>query len=244
MFQIVGVASAFIAIFQGYYVAVEWTRIFNSTFMTVYTCVVFYVWIEGDANEKFFFIAWCFNIFGFMTFSGVTSISLPATPITLVATPIGILLESLFFSFALANRIKSEQLSVIDADEKEMKYLSRYQSRFDHALVGMYKMEVSGRVVLVVSDGIDACDYCDKSLPDFVLMDINMPNRDGLEATKYLRGRGCTVPIYALTAETSKEEIDKALGAGCDGFLSKPLDRALLFSVLIENILHRYPSER
>ena len=105
-------------------------------------------------------------------------------------------------------------------------------------------LKKTGVSVVVVSDGVEACDYCDKSLPDFVLMDINMPNCDGLEATKYLRERGYTIPIYALTAETSKEEIDKALDVGCDGFLSKPLDRVLLFSALAENILHKHPNEK
>lgn len=105
-----------------------------------------------------------------------------------------------------------------------------------------------GLDVVVVSDGVEACDYCDQcsktqDMPDFVLMDINMPNRNGLEATKYLRGKGHTVPIYALTAETSSIEVGKALDAGCDGFLSKPLDMAVLFSSLSENLLHQHPNE-
>jgi len=92
----------------------------------------------------------------------------------------------------------------------------------------------AGVDVVVVSDGVEACDSCDKALPDFILMDINMPNRDGLTATRYLRDKGYTVPIYALTAETSKEEINRAIDAGCDGFLSKPLNRKLLFNAMAE----------
>ena len=103
-------------------------------------------------------------------------------------------------------------------------------------------MKKTGVNVVVVSDGVEACEYCDKALPDFVLMDINMPNRDGLEATRYLREKGYSLPIYALTAEMSRVEIDKALDAGCDGFLSKPLDRKLLFSSLSENLTHQYPN--
>ena len=640
IFLAVAVASVLVASFHEVSIAIEWTRIINSIFMTIYIGIVFYVWMKGNVNAKYFFIAWAFNILGFMVFSGVTSTTLPATPLTLAATPMGILLESLFFSFALANRIKSEQSLVIAADEKDMKYMEQYQSAFNHALVGMYKMEVSGRVVsvnpamadmlgfddanglllhdmsifnvvfdggrqqlfevlekggitnnlcfrrcdgktvwvahsartivdisgkimhlegileditqtklkdlavrgkekeiarktiaeasthakseflanmnheirtplaaiigfseslkdenisardkenaielvvdssnillqlindildfskieagkldvekipvnicsvvndlrdefegkakhknlsldvvyrypipsdvlsdptriyqilsnlcanaikftdigsvvvvvswdedinklkfevidsgqglekevreklfqvfdqadtsstrqhggaglglaiskrlanimggdievlsksgtgsvftftvaakfppnmmwirtndlsapvhvnqatqipqlrgvvllaednivnqkliekvlkktgvdvVVVSDGVKVCDYCDESLPDFLLMDINMPNRNGLEATKYLRRKGYKIPIYALTAETAKGEIDKALDAGCDGFLSKPIDRALLFSALAENILHKHPNER
>ncbi len=92
----------------------------------------------------------------------------------------------------------------------------------------------AGVDVVVVFDGVEACDSCDMALPDFILMDINMPKRDGLTATRYLRDKGYTVPIYALTAETSKEEINKAIDAGCDGLLSKPLNRKLLFNAMAE----------
>ena len=95
-------------------------------------------------------------------------------------------------------------------------------------------LKKTGVDVIVVTDGVEACDTCDKALPDFILMDINMPNRDGLAATRYLRDKGYTVPIYALTAETSKEEINKAMDAGCDGFLNKPLNRNLLFKAMAE----------
>ncbi len=95
-------------------------------------------------------------------------------------------------------------------------------------------LQKTGVSVIVVSDGIEACDSCDRELPDFILMDINMPNRDGVTATRYLRDNGCTVPIYALTAETSKEEINKATDAGCNGVLSKPLNKKLLYRVMAE----------
>jgi len=65
-----------------------------------------------------------------------------------------------------------------------------------------------------------------------------MPVRGGLEATQYLREKKYAIPIYALTAETSKEEVNNALEAGCDGFLSKPLNRGLLFDVLSECLHH------
>lgn len=97
-------------------------------------------------------------------------------------------------------------------------------------------LKKTGVSVVVVSDGVEACDYCDSALPDFILMDINMPNRDGLEATRYIRDKGHTLPIYALTAETSKEELDKAIDAGCDGFLSKPLNKELLVNAMAEHL--------
>lgn len=95
-------------------------------------------------------------------------------------------------------------------------------------------LKKTGVDVIVVNDGLEACEYCDSNNPDFILMDINMPNRDGLEATKYLRDRLYTMPIFALTAETDKQKIDEALSAGCEGALSKPLDKQALYKTLAE----------
>ena len=88
----------------------------------------------------------------------------------------------------------------------------------------------------MANDGVEICNLCDIYLPDLVLMDINMPNMDGLSATKYLREKHYQIPIHALTAEVDKDEIDKALDAGCDGVLSKPLNKQNLYQVLEENI--------
>jgi len=95
-------------------------------------------------------------------------------------------------------------------------------------------LKKTGVTVVIANDGVEACEYCDKMLPDFVLMDINMPNRGGMEATEYLRDKGYVMPIYALTAETDKEEIDKMMTSGCQGFLKKPLNTQKLFGILQE----------
>ena len=63
-----------------------------------------------------------------------------------------------------------------------------------------------------------------------------MPRRNGVEATQYLRHQKYDVPIYALTAETSQSELDKAIGAGCNGILNKPLDRKKLYALLKEHL--------
>ncbi|OUS08027.1 hypothetical protein A9Q81_00740 [Gammaproteobacteria bacterium 42_54_T18] len=93
-------------------------------------------------------------------------------------------------------------------------------------------LKKTGVTVVIANDGLEACEYCDSTVPDFILMDINMPNRSGMEATKYLRDKGYVMPIFALTAETEKEEIDKMMIAGCQGFLEKPLNFQKLRSVL------------
>ncbi|QQS05195.1 MAG: response regulator [Fibrobacterota bacterium] len=77
--------------------------------------------------------------------------------------------------------------------------------------------------VKVVSNGLRALDEIERETWDLVLMDVHMPEMDGLEATRRLRERGVRVPIWALTASALDEERHQCLDAGMDGFLTKPI---------------------
>ncbi len=67
---------------------------------------------------------------------------------------------------------------------------------------------------------------------DLILMDVQMPVIDGLEATRILRSEGLTTPVIALTAHTMKEIQKRCLCAGCDGFLCKPLNQGTLLAAV------------
>jgi two-component system, cell cycle response regulator DivK len=62
--------------------------------------------------------------------------------------------------------------------------------------------------------------------PDLILMDLSMPEMDGLTATRYIRDIPALsgVPIVALTANAMDSDRDRSLEAGCDGYIKKPID--------------------
>lgn len=71
---------------------------------------------------------------------------------------------------------------------------------------------------------------------DVILMDLQMPVCDGLEATKTLRQRGFTRPILALTANAMKEERDKCISMGFNDYVSKPIDKKALCSAITQSL--------
>jgi DNA-binding NarL/FixJ family response regulator len=84
-------------------------------------------------------------------------------------------------------------------------------------LGGAPDLEVVGEA----ADGIEAVDVVEATLPDVVLMDIRMPRRDGLEATRLLLGSGRDVRIVVLTTFDADDMVLQALRAGASGFLLK-----------------------
>ena len=77
--------------------------------------------------------------------------------------------------------------------------------------------------VIRAGNGAEAVRLCAQTNPDAVLMDIRMPVMDGLEATRQIRSSGSQVPIIAVTAFAYDRDRQKALDAGCNEYLAKPL---------------------
>ena len=94
-------------------------------------------------------------------------------------------------------------------------------------LVGKRTLEKTGYVVQVAGNGREALQMLAASKFDLVLMDLEMPQMNGLEATRAIREReaesGQHIPILAMTAYATKEDQEKCLEAGADGYLAKPV---------------------
>lgn len=107
----------------------------------------------------------------------------------------------------------------------------------DNQRLFSFLLRKAGATVEVVSDGKQAIDTAlaarDAGRPfDVILMDIQMPNMDGRTATTHLRTVGYTGRIIALTAHAMSEDRERCLKAGCDEYVSKPIDRAHLISTI------------
>lgn len=89
-----------------------------------------------------------------------------------------------------------------------------------------------GLEIEVASNGREAVEMASRAEYDLILMDIQMPEMNGLDATRTLRQQGYTKPVFALTANVSKEDVENALEAGCNEHLVKPIDREQLFATL------------
>jgi len=96
-----------------------------------------------------------------------------------------------------------------------------------HRILTRYGLEV-----VIVDNGKEAIEKARMEQFDLILMDIQMPGLNGLEAAKKLREEGITTPIAALTAYAMPEDRARCLAAGCDDYISKPIDRDELKRVL------------
>ncbi len=108
---------------------------------------------------------------------------------------------------------------------------------------GMLAMD--RHIVTVANNGREAIEACEAQSFDLILMDVQMPEMDGTEATRRIRSlqgkTGGHVPIIALTANAMSGDREKYLSAGMDDYLSKPIGRNALAAALARNTPHVAP---
>jgi two-component system cell cycle response regulator DivK len=107
----------------------------------------------------------------------------------------------------------NERVLVVEDNEKNMKL-------FRDVLVA------TGYRTLEATSGREAVDLASEHTPDLVLMDIQLPDLDGLQALERLRAdaRTATIPVVALTAQAMRGDRERFLAAGFDGYVSKPVN--------------------
>ncbi|MEO5333307.1 MAG: response regulator [Magnetococcus sp. YQC-5] len=104
--------------------------------------------------------------------------------------------------------------------------------------LAIIRLEQRGHRVCVAEDGLLALQALERQAFDVILMDLQMPNMDGIEATKTIRSRETQmdppahIPIIALTAHSMADDRAKCIAVGMDDYVSKPIDFSHLYEVL------------
>ena len=103
-------------------------------------------------------------------------------------------------------------------------------------------LEKLGFAATLANNGREVLDELNKKMPDIILMDIQMPEIDGLEATRIIRKMEKIDQPYivAMTANAMPEDRDECFAAGMDNYLSKPVKLELLVNVLREGYKVRH----
>ena len=123
----------------------------------------------------------------------------------------------------------------IREEERSLSFLVAEDNAVNQRLIARL-LEKRGHNAVLVQNGREALEALDKQSFDIVLMDGQMPEMDGFEATKLIRQKekvsGKHLPIIALTAHAMQGDKERCLAAGMDGYVSKPLKIEELFSVI------------
>jgi len=90
-----------------------------------------------------------------------------------------------------------------------------------------FLLRSQGYQVREATTALAAFEMLDKERPDLIVMDIQLPGIDGLEATRKLKEQPATadIPVIAVTSYAMKGDREKALAAGCAGYVTKPIDK-------------------
>ena len=105
-----------------------------------------------------------------------------------------------------------------------------------------FLLKSAGHTVLTAIDAESGLTLARSEQPDLILMDIQLPGMDGLEATALLKADATTraIPVVALTALAMKGDEERIRAAGCDGYIGKPLAYRE-FLATISNLLVKAP---
>lgn len=115
--------------------------------------------------------------------------------------------------------MERKKILVVDDDKK-----SRYLVSF--------LLEKEGFEVIMATNGLEGIEAAEKQQVDLIIMDIKMPKMDGYETTRRIRRlkKYKSIPIIALTSYAITEDKEKAIKAGCTGYMSKPITPEIFIS--------------
>jgi len=113
------------------------------------------------------------------------------------------------------------------------------EDNMDNYELVRFVLERAGYDIFLAVNGRDGVDAARAQKPDLILMDLGMPEMDGWIAIEKLKADAVTkaIPLYALTAHTLPHDRKKAIKAGCDGFVPKPIHMKNFVDVVEQALL-------
>lgn len=123
------------------------------------------------------------------------------------------------------NLTQSPLILIVEDNEDNLEMISSYLEIFNYRLC-------------IARDGLEAIEIAQECEPNLILMDIQMPNLDGLEATRIIKSQSNlhSIPIIALTALAMQGDREKCLQAGCDDYLTKPIKLKKLIEIINQHL--------
>lgn len=99
-------------------------------------------------------------------------------------------------------------------------------------------LEAAGYAVLEAAEGVDLLERVKAGQPALILLDLQLPGLDGVTLARQLKGDPATraIPVLAMTAYARVEDQQRAMAAGCDGYLRKPIDTQALLQTVARHL--------
>jgi two-component system, sensor histidine kinase and response regulator len=137
----------------------------------------------------------------------------------------------------------AEQTKINDSANRDIRILVAEDNVINQRFL-ITVLKDAGYIVEAVSQGNEVLDAIQERHYDLIVMDVQMPKMDGIEATKAIRSRGIDdyIPIIALTAHAMEDDRKCCLDAGMDDYISKPVEPDALIQI-IEKVLSKCVSE-
>jgi len=119
----------------------------------------------------------------------------------------------------------------------EKKILLVEDNEVNRRLAG-FLLRSQGYQVIEATTAQAAFDMIPNNRPDLIVMDIQLPGMDGLEATTKLKAEPATanIPVIAVTSYAMAGDRDKALAAGCSGYVTKPIDKTIFLAEISRHL--------
>lgn len=134
-------------------------------------------------------------------------------------------LEQVSLVQRLAARHRGARILIVEDDVYGQEILAEY-------------VHIAGLAADLAGDGVEALERAARAHYDLILMDVQMPEMDGYEATRQLRKLAPALPIIGQTAHALKEEREKCLAAGMVAYVAKPLELKTLLNLVKQHTGH------